>query len=164
MKSINFSNGKVLDVGCGYGQYSEVLGDNYIGIDLEKKALEVCRKRYPGKNFLEMDATKLNFPDNSFDLVISTIMFHHLTEEQFVQATREIKRVLKPGGHFWLVDIVMPEYLKILGHIAFYLDDRAFKRRPAQLAEMLEAGGLPAELKSRNHWPCMSEVIFEALK
>ena len=58
----------------------------------------------------------------------------------------------------------MPEYLKILGHIAFYLDERAFKRKPAQLAEMLRAGGLPAELKSRNRWPFMSIVIFEATK
>src|SRR3989338_395855 len=81
LKSINFSaggqNGKVLDVGCGYGRYSEILGDNYTGIDLEKDAIETCQKKYPGKTFLEMDATKLDFPDDSFDLVISTIMFHH---------------------------------------------------------------------------------------
>ncbi|MEK7640511.1 MAG: class I SAM-dependent methyltransferase [Patescibacteria group bacterium] len=164
LQSINFQSGKVLDVGCGYGRYSEMLGDNYIGIDLEKDALELCRKSYPGKTFLEMDATKLNFPDNSFDLVISTLMFHHLTEDQFIQATKEIKRALKPGGRFYLVDIVMPEYLKILGHLAFFLDERAFKRKPDQLVDLLKRGGLSPELKNRNHWPFMSVAIFDAIK
>ena len=164
LKSTNFDNGKVLDVGCGYGQYSPMLGGDYTGIDLEKEAIEVCRKNYPNKTFLEMDATKLDFPDNSFDLVISTLMFHHLTEDQFVRATEEIKRVLKPGGHFWLVDIVMPEYLKILGHLAFFLDERAFKRKPWQLAGLLKLGGLSAELQSRNYWPFMSVAIFDSVK
>ena len=164
LHSIGFQNWKVLDVGCGYGQYSGMLGANYIGVDREKSALEVCRKKFPSKVFLEMDATKLDFPDNSFDLVISTLMFHHLTDEQFIQAVKEIKRILKPGGRFYLVDIVMPTYLKVLGHLAFFLDERAFKRNPDQLVELLRQGGLTAELRDRNHWPLMSVVIFDSVK
>lgn len=164
LKSINFDNGKVLDVGCGYGRYSEVFGNNYIGIDYDQDAIKLCRESYPGKTFLEMDATKLEFPDKSFDLVISAITFHHLTDEQFIRVVAEIKRVLKPGGRFWLVDVVMPSYLKILGHLAFFLDERAFKRTPDQLAKLLNRGGLPAELTSRNHWPFMSATTFNAVK
>src|SRR4051794_40909701 len=63
---------------------------------------------YPYReNHLEvrwMDARKLDFPDASFDVVFSLSSFEHFgTPQDIVQASKEMGRVLKPGGHAFVV-------------------------------------------------------------
>lgn len=52
------------------------------------------------------NVTALSFPDSHFDVVIESLVFHHLTDTQKQTAIAEIKRVLKSGGLFYFVDWV----------------------------------------------------------
>ena len=49
-------------------------------------------------------AEALPFPDAQFDLILSTVMLHHLTRKARLQCAHEIRRVLKPAGRVLEVD------------------------------------------------------------
>lgn len=94
---------KVLEIGCGLGtdgaQFAKA-GADYTGVDLTGAAVELSRKHFelfnlPG-NFQTADAEKLDFADESFDLVYSHGVLHHTPDT--AKAIREIHRVLRPGG------------------------------------------------------------------
>lgn len=96
-------NLKVLEIGCGLGtdgaQFAKA-GADYTGIDLTETAVDLARRRFelfnlPG-TFRVEDAERLNFPDNSFDLVYSHGVLHHTPDT--AAAVREVHRVLRPGG------------------------------------------------------------------
>ena len=94
---------RVLEIGCGLGtdgaQFAKA-GANYTGIDLTQAAVDLAQKRFelfnlPG-TFRVADAERLDFPDNSFDMVYSHGVLHHTPDT--AGAVREIHRVLRPGG------------------------------------------------------------------
>ena len=93
----------ILDVGCGPGFYAIMFGSkgyNVTGIDYSDQMIEEARRNVQSKNikasFLVMDAQKLEFPDASFDFIVSRDVFWCL--EQPKDAYSEILRVLRPGG------------------------------------------------------------------
>src|SRR5262245_9751461 len=96
-------NLRVLEVGCGLGtdgaQFAKA-GALYTGIDLTQAAVDLSRRRFELFNlqgtFRVADAEKLDFPDNSFDIVYSHGVLHHTPNTQ--AAIREVHRVLRPGG------------------------------------------------------------------
>ena len=68
---------------------------NVTGIDISPRAIELAHRRgLP--NTSVMDGTKLDFPDESFDLVIASDVLEHIDDEAL--ALREWRRVLRPGG------------------------------------------------------------------
>lgn len=89
---------QILDIGCGVGDYTNeinhLFSKNVTGMDLNVSA---AKKKYPGVNFLDYNCnTKLPFPDESFDKIVSINLIEHLvTFENFLS---ECKRVLKPDG------------------------------------------------------------------
>jgi phosphatidylethanolamine/phosphatidyl-N-methylethanolamine N-methyltransferase len=100
----NEFSGKLLEIGVGTGlalpHYKRSL--KVTGIDLSPDMLERARERAVKaglKNIealLEMDATALQFPDNSFDIVVAMYVMTVVPEPE--QVIREIARVAKPGG------------------------------------------------------------------
>ena len=94
---------KVLEIGCGLGtdgaQFARA-GADYTGIDLTEAAVDLARRRFALSglrgNFRVSDAEKLDFADESFDLVYSHGVLHHTPDID--AAVTEIHRVLKPGG------------------------------------------------------------------
>jgi len=105
------SGGRVLDIATAQGGFLELLGDNLkeyealIGVDTDVPALEVARDRLGRENvcFLQMDAERLAFRDESLDTVGIGASLHHLANIPRVLA--EIGRVLKPGGHLLLSEM-----------------------------------------------------------
>ena len=93
----------VLEIGCGMGtdgaQFAKA-GADYTGVDLTDAAVELARKRFQASglkgNFRVADAERLDFHDESFDIVYSHGVLHHTPDIK--AAVREIHRVLKPGG------------------------------------------------------------------
>src|SRR5256884_3811804 len=94
---------RVLEIGCGVGtdglQFARA-GATYTGVDLTEAAVDLARKNFesagmPGE-FRVSDAEKLDFTDESFDIVYSHGVLHHTPDIEV--AVREIHRVLKPGG------------------------------------------------------------------
>ena len=105
----------VLDIGCGTGSLIVRLKRQYpavkvVGLDPDSKALQRAGKktRRAGVS-VQLDhgfADELPYPEHSFDRVFSSFMFHHLGEAERERTSREVLRVLKPGGSFHLLDFV----------------------------------------------------------
>ena len=94
----------ILDVGCGLGVYSNTIamktGAKCIGIDLNvenlRKANLISNALKLNSKFHFMNATKIQFPSESFDKVLCIEVLEHIKDDNQVLA--EIARVLKPGG------------------------------------------------------------------
>ena len=105
----------VLDVGCGTGTLIVILKRRYsavevVGVDPDSKALQRARKKAKRAGVsAQLDhgfADELPYGERSFDRVFSSFMFHHLNEDERERTSREVLRVLKPGGSFHLLDFV----------------------------------------------------------
>ncbi|MBI9066112.1 MAG: class I SAM-dependent methyltransferase [Salinivirgaceae bacterium] len=92
---------KILDVGCGTGNFSiklAKLGCDVIGVDVSEAMLKKARENANTTtiSFKKMKATKLNFSDNYFDAVISITAFEFIENNQL--AFNEMMRVCKPNA------------------------------------------------------------------
>jgi len=100
------ANGKKgLDLGCGTGTVTQIASKyakEIIGIDLNDGMLKMAlqKKTFGGKlSFMKGDITdRLDFPDGTFDFVISSLAMNHVRDIEPVIA--EVSRVLKPDGVF----------------------------------------------------------------
>jgi phosphatidylethanolamine/phosphatidyl-N-methylethanolamine N-methyltransferase len=96
---------RILEVGVGTGINAPLYPRNchVTGVDFSPKMLEKARERVERKGLgnvrlLEMDAAKLSFPDNSFDIVYAPYVISVVSDP--VQVVREMRRVCRPGGKF----------------------------------------------------------------
>lgn len=104
LKGIDLKDKKVLDVGCGGGQYMEYfLSKNAktIGIDYSEKMIDMAKEYLEGNkksrfSLIKADANNLPFPSNTFNLVLSIGLLEYLSKPE--KALSEIHRVLKKGG------------------------------------------------------------------
>jgi SAM-dependent methyltransferase len=104
---------RVLDLGCGTATLTLLVERMHpdakvIGLDGDPKVLEVARRKVEAAGsriVLERGLCyDLPYPDASFDRVLSSMVFHHLTREHKVETLREVARVLAPGGQLHVVD------------------------------------------------------------
>jgi ubiquinone/menaquinone biosynthesis C-methylase UbiE len=109
---------KVLDVGCGTGGVTipakQRVGKTgeASGIDPAPEMIALARQKAIRAG-LEIDfrlgvIESLPFPDETFDVVTSSLMMHHLPEHVQVKGLAEIRRVLKPGGRILIADMKRP--------------------------------------------------------
>lgn len=95
------SGSKILDLGCGIGddlEFFQSQGADVVGIDSSEAMIELAYEYNP-KVALKMekaDLTDLPFGESQFDIVVSRYAFHYASD--LPRATREVYRVLRPGG------------------------------------------------------------------
>lgn len=103
----------VLEIGCGTGNLAQLIKRRYptatmIGLDPDPRALQLAKHKADRRGveirFDQGFAGELPYPDASFDRVVSSLMFHHLDDDEKVAALREVRRVLRPGGELHLLD------------------------------------------------------------
>ena len=121
------TNGEtVLDIGCGTGTLAIAAGRHVgttgevIGIDaspaMVARASRKAAKAGARAAFQVAVAESLPFPDGRFDVVLSTLMLHHLPRTTRQQCAREIKRVLKSSGRVLAVDFGRGKQRGLLAH------------------------------------------------
>jgi ubiquinone/menaquinone biosynthesis C-methylase UbiE len=131
----------ILDLGCSVGMSTFALQDLYpsariTGLDLSPYFLAVAnynsRQRQSKINWRHARAESTGLPDASFDLVSTFLVFHELPQEVAQQILREVRRLLRPGGYFTLMDMnpkseayaKMPPYiLTLLKSTEPYMDE-----------------------------------------
>ena len=100
--------GSALDVGCGTGALGArlaVAGYEMVGVDPSEGMLAVLRSRAPGVRAVSGVGTALPFPADSFDLVLSVAVMHHIAAADEVRRTlSEMVRVAKPSGRILVWD------------------------------------------------------------
>lgn len=92
----------VLSIGCGSGVDTQWLVEHgasrVVGIDISANLIDIAKRRYPKREFHEMDMESLTFADFEFDLLYSSLAIHYL--DDWTTALKEALRVLKPGGAY----------------------------------------------------------------
>lgn len=106
----------VLDIGCGTGTLALAArrragpDAKVHGIDPSDEMVARAKARAARMGlavaFEVASAQKLPFPDGAFDVVLSSLMLHHLPEAVRKDAVREVRRVLKPSGRFMVVELI----------------------------------------------------------
>jgi len=108
---------RVLDLACGSGTLTILIKNTQpqaaiIGIDGDAKILEIAKTKAKESGveiqFDEGMSFDLPYEDESFDRVISSLFFHHLTRDNKLKTLREVKRVLKSNGEFHIADWGLP--------------------------------------------------------
>src|SRR6266536_2082143 len=138
---------RVLDVGCGTGYFARLLAQAVgpdglvVGIDPSPEMIAYAsRKAGRARNcqFQVGTAEALDFPAEHFDVVVSSLMIHHLPEDLRVPALREMRRVLRPGGTLLVAEAQAPRHglLRLLARL------HSFDRMAAMIPDL---GPLAAE-------------------
>jgi ubiquinone/menaquinone biosynthesis C-methylase UbiE len=152
---------RVLDIGCGTGSLTLLIKRRHpaievVGLDPDPRALAVAKRKAERAGLgVQLDqgfSDRLPYPDAAFHRVFSSLMFHHLGRDEKAATLREVRRVLRPGGSFHLLDFGPPHSRFARGvvhlfHRAEHLRDNLEDRIPALLGEAGFAG--PQELMHR---------------
>ena len=93
---------KILDIGCGTGAMLDDLKPfgQVVGADFSPEALQFCVTRGVASPLARADIRRLPFADASFDVVTAMDIIEHIDDDK--AASREIFRVLKPGGRLFV--------------------------------------------------------------
>jgi demethylmenaquinone methyltransferase/2-methoxy-6-polyprenyl-1,4-benzoquinol methylase len=113
---------QILDVCVGTAASALLVAEHFpnsrvVGIDISKDMLAVAQKKIARKsltnlNVYPMSADAMTFPDNSFDKVMVSFALHELDPKLLRRVFKEIGRVLKPGGKFFVLDFARQQGLR----------------------------------------------------
>ena len=110
---------EILDVGCGTGavtlDIAQSTKGNVIGIDIDTEKLEEAGKvlsNIPNIKLMEADVLNLPFEDETFDLVVFTVVLMYIKDQQ--KAINEMARVTKKGGY--VLATLEPDYASYISY------------------------------------------------
>lgn len=138
-----------LDIGCGKGELLTLLREDFeqvCGCDpspgmlaaggLGAKGIQTC---------VQQDPRKLPYDDARFDVITAVCVYHHVAPDLRLSLTREVRRVLKPGGWFAIIEHnpFNPVTRFIVGRTP--VDANAILLRPSEARQLLHDGGFRVE-------------------
>ena len=106
--------GRLLDAGVGTGRNFPYYptGARVLGVDNSPGMLARAERRRcrcaTQVELRQMDVTRLDLPDASFDAAVATFLFCVLPESEQTPGLRELRRVVRPGGRIRLLEYVRP--------------------------------------------------------
>ena len=147
------STGRVLEVGVGTGKNFPYHSPQteVTGIDLSEKMLAKARQKakkqaYP-LDLHQMDAQRLDFPDNTFDAAVATFVYCSIPNPGL--SLQELARVVKPEGQIMLLEHVRIDRPALIGKIMDWLDPLVVRIMGAHInrrtAETVRQAGLAIE-------------------
>jgi ubiquinone/menaquinone biosynthesis C-methylase UbiE len=138
---------RVLDIGCGTGNYAAALTQTsrcrVSGVDPSPRMLDWARDAAPWESLAQGSAERLPFGDDSFDVVMSTDVIHHIGDRDAY--FREAARVLRPGGRLVTVTDshdAIPRRRPLSSHFpeTVNIELQRYPPVPTLLEEMASAG------------------------
>lgn len=112
----------IVDLGCGQGICSQVVDAEiaYQGIDASTTLIKRARQRYaaPSRTFTVGDVYRTPLEDSSVDATMSVWVWSHL--EDLSRASQEMRRILKPGGSFLIINANPDTYEERKGFYSSY--------------------------------------------
>jgi SAM-dependent methyltransferase len=142
---------KILDLGCGTGTLTVMIKQAHptadvTGVDGDPAVLAIAHQK-AAKTGVDITLDKglayaLPYPDRTFDRVLSSLVFHHLTGENKQKAFGEILRVLKPGGELHLVDfgVQRTPLMRFLSGLVSRFEETG-ENLAGRLPQMMQAAG-----------------------
>lgn len=119
---------KILDLGCGAGTLTRGLKEAWPDAEVHGLDLSASFVRFAhvmaedhglALHFHQLDAASTGFDDNSFDLIVSQIMFHETWHDKLPAVMTEAARVLAPGGLFFNIDVpYQPDQISITKQVS----------------------------------------------
>ena len=100
----DFEGKRVLDLGCGFGWHCRFAVENgaksVTGVDISQRMLNAARNKTKSENiqYICMPIEDIDFPDNSFDVIISSLVFHYI--QSFEDILGKISKCISNGGEF----------------------------------------------------------------
>ncbi len=106
---------RVLEVGCGWGRVSALIAErcgSLVGIDPDSESITAAQQRLLERSltntvFVVGSAERLDFADDSFDIVFFALSFHHVLIELMSRAIEEALRVVKKDGYIVFLEPAM---------------------------------------------------------
>ena len=100
----------ILDFGCGDGLMTHAVQKRFPhatmhGVDPSPESIKVAQKNHPRIQFKVSEDNLRIFKDNTFDLIFSAGVFHHIPFNQHKKYVKEIARILKPNGIMVLFEL-----------------------------------------------------------
>jgi ubiquinone/menaquinone biosynthesis C-methylase UbiE len=109
VSSVDLKGKSLLEIGCGRGGGLSFVAKYFplkstLGVDLNERASKFSQKHYKidGLSFMQGDAQKLNIENESFDAILNVESSHRYPDMKAFLG--EVKRILRPGGHFLFTD------------------------------------------------------------
>jgi len=120
----HFTGKRMLDLGCGFGWHCRYAVEHgaskVVGIDLSANMLKKAKEinKLPEIEYLQMSVEDYDYPQEAFDIVISSLTFHYVTD--FNEVAKKVNRCLTTGGSF--VFSVEHPIFTALGNQDWYYD------------------------------------------
>lgn len=145
---------KILEVGCGSGELTYLLSKSFpkssiIAMDLSKAYLSKAKRQNKSKNvdFIQGNAEKINLKDQTFDLIVSSFLFHELPKSARINVLSEANRLLKTDGHIIFLDSLQkdddPELNALLDYFPVHFHEPFYKEySQTPMRELFENVGL----------------------
>ena len=160
----DFCADRILDLGCGNGNVTALLlerfpGAEYTLLDASPDMLELCRKRFSGKNitYVRSYFRDYTIPDDYFNLITACFSLHHCDSGEKQWIFPLLHRALKQGGIFTCSDLMVernsPEHKALIGDWeAFVNASYPDGEKWAWLAEHHEAYDRPDAYADQKSW------------
>ena len=142
---------RVLDFGCGIGNSTRELvaalpGSQLVGVDPSSESIARARKLAgPRTDFQVVGEGRLPFADGTFDSAFAACVFHHIERPERARWAAEIRRVLRPGGDFFLFEHnpYNPLTRRVVANVPF--DEGVELLTPRETSTLLREAGFETE-------------------
>ncbi|MCA9383763.1 methyltransferase domain-containing protein [Candidatus Dojkabacteria bacterium] len=148
----NASGTTLLDIGCGHGRDSFYLSDagfDVTGIDGSSEMISIAKQQISSCKFECCLFKDIGYEENSFDNIWASASLLHLTKIEFKAILSKIRKILKPGGLFYLS--MQEGEGEIVQNVSVVEADRLFTRyNISELEQLLSEAGFSIDTYERN--------------
>jgi len=132
---------RYLDVGCGKGDLLALLRDDFAGVAGCDPSTEMLASSENVEVRRQTDSGRIPYEDGEFDFVTAVCVYHHVPIAERAALSREVNRVMKPGGVFAIIEHnpYNPVTRRIVSRTP--VDANAILLKPSESTEILQQAG-----------------------